>query len=146
MVRQHTGLPPALLRRPIRVLRPRDAAGHYAHPRPEFARLTRSGALHRVATGYYAAVPDDQRDRPWQPELESVALGVAAADEGVESVALMGLSAARVHGAVPRALGVAVVAASRRTTRCAPCSHEPTPTCCTTWPPPNATKPPSPAS
>jgi hypothetical protein len=65
-----------------------------------------------LATGYYAVVPDDQIDRPWIPELESAALGIAAADQGVDAVALMGLSAARTHGAIPRALGVAVVAAA----------------------------------
>jgi hypothetical protein len=105
-------LPSALLRRPLRVLRPQDAAAFYAHPRPEFARLARLGVLHRLATGYYAVVPDDQIDRPWIPELESAALGIAAADQGVDAVALMGLSAARLHGAIPRALGVAVVAAA----------------------------------
>ncbi|KGI79713.1 hypothetical protein IL38_21130 [Actinopolyspora erythraea] len=106
-------VPSLLLRRSSRVLRPRDAAGVYVNPRPEFARLARAGALHRLATGYYAVVPDDQLDRGWIPELEAAALGIAVADVGIDSVALMGLSAARVHGAVPRALGVAVVAATR---------------------------------
>jgi len=119
MARVVARLPPSLLRRPLRVLRPQDAAGVYRHPRPEFARLARSGVLHRLADGYYAVVPDDQIGRPWLPELESVAVGVAAADQGVDAVALMGLSAARLHGAVPRALGVAVVAVTghRRTLR-----------------------------
>ena len=111
--RQAGRLPPALLRRPVRVLRPHDAADVYAHPRPEFARLAKSGVLHRLATGYYAVVPDDRIGQPWLPDLESSALGIAAADEGISSVALMGISAARVQGAVPRALGVAVVAAAR---------------------------------
>ncbi|SFT53034.1 Transcriptional regulator, AbiEi antitoxin, Type IV TA system [Actinopolyspora lacussalsi subsp. righensis] len=106
-------VPSLLLRGSSRVLRPRDAAGVYVNPRPEFARLARAGALHRLATGYYAVVPDDQLDRGWIPELEAAALGIAVADVGIDSVALMGLSAARVHGAVPRALGVAVVAATR---------------------------------
>lgn len=105
-------VPPALLRH-LRVLRPQDAAGVYAHPRPEFARLTRAGALHQLATGYYAVVPDDRIGEPWLPALEAAAAGIAAAGEGIGTVALMGLSAARVHGAVPRALGVAVVAAGR---------------------------------
>jgi hypothetical protein len=109
-------VPPQLLRRPLRVLRPRDAEGVYAHPRPEFARLGQGGALHRLATGYYAVVPDDQVDRVWLPELEAAALGIAVADHGIDTVALMGLSAARVHGAIPRALGVAVVAAARHRT------------------------------
>jgi hypothetical protein len=97
----------------MRLLRPVDAAEVYAHPRPEFARLVRSGVLHRLATGYYAVVPDDRVGMPWLPNLESSALGIAAANEGADTVALMGVSAARVHGAVPRALGVAVVAAAR---------------------------------
>lgn len=103
-----TKLPPSLVRR--RVLRPQDAADVYAHPRPEFARLQRTGVLHRLANGYYAVAPDDQDGREWLPELEGAAFGVAAADQGADKVALMGLSAARVHGAIPRALGVAVVA------------------------------------
>ncbi len=95
------------------MLRPSDAGCVYAHPRPEFARLERSGALHRVAAGHYAVVPDDRVGVQWLPELEAVALGVAVAAGGVESAALMGLSAARLHGALPRALAVAVVAVSR---------------------------------
>lgn len=112
-------LPAVLLRRPLRVVRPQDAADVYAFPRPELARLWKAGTLHRIAGGYYAVVPDDQTDRDWRPELEAAALGIAAADQGVDAVALMGLSAARVHGAIPRALGVAVVAAAghRRTLR-----------------------------
>lgn len=88
-------------------------ASVYAHPRPEFARLARAGALHRLATGYYAVVPDDQLGGGWLPELEAAALGIAAADEDIGMVALMGLSAARMHGAIPRGLAIAVVAASR---------------------------------
>src|SRR4051795_2696409 len=61
-------LPSALLRRPVRVLRPQDAAEVYAYPRPEFARLARAGVLHRLASGYYAVVPEDQIDRAWLPE------------------------------------------------------------------------------
>jgi predicted transcriptional regulator of viral defense system len=110
MARVASRLPPALLHRPLRVLRPKDAAGVYRHPRPEFARLARSGVLHRLADGYYAVVPEDQIGRSWLPELEPAVLGIAAADQGVDAVALMGLSAARLHGAIPRALGIAVVA------------------------------------
>ncbi|MGW1680576.1 type IV toxin-antitoxin system AbiEi family antitoxin [Saccharopolyspora sp. NPDC002376] len=114
MARAPARVPPKLLRRPIRVLRPQDAGAVYAHPRPEVARLTRAGALHQLATGYYAAVPDDQLGRHWLPELEAAALGIAAANDGIDSVALIGLSAARVHGAIPRGLAIAVVAAARR--------------------------------
>ena len=112
MARTSGRLPAALLRRPMLVVRPQDAADVYAFPRPEFARLSRAGALHRLASGYYAVVPADQTDREWLPELEAAALGIAVADQGGNAAALMGLSAARVHGAIPRALGVAVVAAA----------------------------------
>ncbi|GAA5018581.1 type IV toxin-antitoxin system AbiEi family antitoxin domain-containing protein [Actinopolymorpha pittospori] len=94
----------------MRVLRPADAASVYAHPRPEFARLERQGALHRVAPGYYAVLPDHLVGQPWLPELEAVALGIAVAGGTVDDAALTGISAARLHGAIPRALGVAVVA------------------------------------
>lgn len=113
MMARITGrLPAVLLRRPMRVVRPQDAADLYSFPRPEFARLSRAGVLRRLASGYYAIVPADQTDHDWHPELEAAALGIAAADQRVDEVALMGLSAARVHGAIPRALGVAVVAAA----------------------------------
>lgn len=112
MARVSARVPSEFLQRPIRVLRPRDAAAVYAHPRPEIARLTRAGALHRLATGYYAVVPDNRIGHHWLPNLELAALGVAAADDSIDTVALMGLSAARIHGAIPRALAVAVVATS----------------------------------
>lgn len=102
-----------MLSRPTRVLRPVDAVEVYAHPRPEFARLQRSGALRRVAPGYYVAVPDDRVGLAWLPELEAVALGIGVAVAGVDGAALMGLSAARVHGGLPRAIGVAMVAMAR---------------------------------
>ena len=109
------GLPLSLAQRPLRVLRPADGTPAYAYPAPEFARLARRGVLRRVATGYYVIVPADQVGEPgWRPELEATALGIAAADYGVGDVALMGLSAARVHGAIPRALAVAVVAVPKQ--------------------------------
>lgn len=76
------------------VLHPRDSDYAYAFARPEFARITRSGALHKVATGYYAVVPDRMVGRPWLPDLESTALGIATADAGPDGAALMGLSVA----------------------------------------------------
>jgi hypothetical protein len=109
MMRVVPRVPPELLRAG-RVLRPRDAEDVYAFARPEFARLARAGALHKLATGYYAAVPDRHAGGRWLPELESAAIGIAAADAGPGGAALIGLSAARVHGAIPRALAVAVVA------------------------------------
>lgn len=104
------GLPPGLARRPFGVLRPADAGTVYAHPPQQFARLAERGLLHKIATGYYAIVPPHSTDRSWLPGLEAAAYGIAAADYGPEGAVLMGLSAARLHGAIPRALAVAVVA------------------------------------
>jgi predicted transcriptional regulator of viral defense system len=109
------GLPPQLARRAIAVVRPADAADVYAHPRPEFHRLARRGLLHRLTNGYYAIVPRDRiGDDDWRPSLEAAAVGIAAAAYGADRAVLMGLSAARLHGALPRAIGVAVVAVPRQ--------------------------------
>jgi predicted transcriptional regulator of viral defense system len=115
MARTAVGVPPALARRADRVVKPADAAEIYAYPRVEFARLAKLGALKRLATGYYALVPANRiGDDRWKPELEAAALGIAKADYGTTDVALMGVSAARHHGAIPRALGVAVVAVPKQ--------------------------------
>lgn len=115
MARMSVGVPPRLARRANRVLRPRDAEDVYEHPRAEFARLTRLGALRRLATGYYALVPQERvGDRRWTPAIEAVALGVAQADYGTPNVALMGVTAARHHGAIPRAIALAVVAVPKQ--------------------------------
>lgn len=109
------GLPAELAQRQLRVLRPQDASSVYAHPRPEIARLARAGLLHPLARGFYAVVPQDRAgDRTWRPSLEAAAAGIAAAQHDAVEVVLMHLSAARVYGAVPRALSVAVVAVPRQ--------------------------------
>lgn len=105
-------VPPDLVRRG-RVLRPADAHGVYAHPRPEFHRLERAGALHRLADGHYAVVPDDHVGLDWLPGLEAAALGIAGTGSHTNGAALMGISAARVHGALPRAINIAMVAVDR---------------------------------
>jgi len=115
MPRTAIGVPPGLARRSNRVLRPRDAAQVYAHPRAELARLTRIGALRHVATGYYVLVPLDRLgDDRWTPDLDAIALGMAGADYGARLVTLVGASAARHHGAIPRALAVAIVAVPKQ--------------------------------
>lgn len=70
-----------------------------------------NGAILRVAHGAYVLVPERERrrDPDWRPPLERVAHGIAAAAFGPNEVALIGPSAARVHGAVPRPLGIATV-------------------------------------
>ncbi|NOY56076.1 MAG: hypothetical protein GXP34_08820 [Actinobacteria bacterium] len=79
---------------------------------PELRRLAAAGALLRLATGYYALVPEAYRGPAsgWRPTVEAAALGIATADYGTDRVALLGPSAARLHGCYPRALSAAVVA------------------------------------
>jgi predicted transcriptional regulator of viral defense system len=108
------GLPAVLLRRPLRVLTTADAAEAFAHPRPQLARLVAAGVLHRLAGGLYAVVPQEFTGLGWKPGLEAAAGGIGAALFGAEDAVVMGVSAARMHGAVPRALASGVVAVPRQ--------------------------------
>lgn len=112
--RRVSSLPPVLAAVPFGVLRPRDGGRVYAYPAPEFRRLAERGVLHQLAHSYYAVIPPDARERSWLPSLEAAAFGIAAATYGFEAVAVMGISAARLHGVIPRALAVAVVAVPKR--------------------------------
>ena len=103
-------VPVELARVPYGVLRPIDAAAVYAHPRPQVARLAERGLVHQLAPGYYAVVPREFVGTQFRPTVEAAGYGVAAAAFGADRVALMGLSAARLHDALPRALAVAIVA------------------------------------
>lgn len=108
-------VPAALARRANQVLRPRDADDVYVNPRAELSRLVSAGAARRLANGYYALTPRHRLgDQRWRPDLESAALGIAQSDYGVSAVALMGISAARWHGAFPRGVGVAIVAVPKQ--------------------------------
>lgn len=91
------------------VFRIRDFGETYA--KQDFARLEKSGAILRVAHGHYMLVPERHRkpDPDWRPSLERIGLGITTAQYGSDEVAIIGPSAARVHGAVPRALGIATV-------------------------------------
>src|ERR1700682_1301451 len=109
-----TPLPASRAGAPLRTIRPQQAGGTYAHPRAEIGRLAERGLLHRVATGYYVVVPQDMVRRRWLPDLEAAAAGIASAIYGPQYVVLMGISAARVLGAIPRALATAVVAVPRQ--------------------------------
>ncbi|MEV0298242.1 type IV toxin-antitoxin system AbiEi family antitoxin [Nocardia sp. NPDC050710] len=108
--RRTTLLPSELWRAPLRTVRPQDLADIYAQPRPEIARLVDRGVLHRVAHGYYIIVPPDYIGRTWLPGLEAAAAGIASSIYGADQIVVMGISAARMLGAVPRALATAVVA------------------------------------
>ncbi|MCV7206980.1 hypothetical protein B7435_33170 [Mycolicibacterium peregrinum] len=111
MAQDHsTPLPPALARIPLRTIRPRDATAVYPHPRAQLARLAERGLLHRLADGYYAVVPQDMVGHKWMPGLEAAAAGIGAAVYGADDVVVMGISAARLHGAIPRALATAIIA------------------------------------
>lgn len=96
------------------VLRPRDAGEIYAQPHAEFLRWEREGVLFKIAHGYYAHIPEASRGAHWRPDIEAIALGIGQADYGKNEVALMHLSAARLHGAIPRALAVAVLAVPKQ--------------------------------
>jgi hypothetical protein len=115
MPRQAVGLPAKLARIGQAVIRPRDVDHVYANPRAELRRLTRAGLLLRIATGYYARVPQHRTgDTTWRPDLHAAALGIAQADYGVDAAALIQVSAARRLGAIPRELAWAVVAVPKQ--------------------------------
>jgi predicted transcriptional regulator of viral defense system len=108
--RRNTSVPAVLAGAPLRTIRATDAGTTYAFPGPELARLADRGLLQRVANGYYIVVPQDMIGREWVPSVEVAAAGIASAIYGATHAVLMGISAARVLGAIPRALGTAVVA------------------------------------
>ena len=73
--------------------------------------------LLKVSYGYYAHVPEAERGGSWRPSIEAIALGIGQADYGKNEVALMHLSAARIHAAIPRAIAVAVLAVPKQRPR-----------------------------
>lgn len=111
-------LPAAALDSATHVVRPRDLAQAYTNPAKEAARLVRQGAFRRIATGYYLIPPPDRIGNPaWRPAVEDLALAIATTDYPQTDVALMGVSAARLLGALPRALALAVVAVPKQRPR-----------------------------
>jgi hypothetical protein len=97
-------------RAPLRTVRTKDLAEVYAHPRQAARALERRGLLHRLAHGFYCAVPAEHDPALWRPTIEAAAAGIASAIHGDRVPVLTGLTAARVHRALPRAIGVAFVA------------------------------------
>ena len=101
--------------RPMRTVRPADLEQHYVNPRAVLRDRAAKGEVHKIAYGTYVAVPDDAHDQErWRPGLEAAAAAVATAIFGDRGAALMGMTAARLLGAAPRARGHATVAAPRR--------------------------------
>ncbi|MGY4708825.1 type IV toxin-antitoxin system AbiEi family antitoxin [Mycolicibacterium sp. CBM1] len=78
----------------MKTIRPTDAAHYYAHPR--------------------AQVPQDMVGSGWMPGLETAAAGIASPIYGPDSIVVMGVSAARLHGTIPRTLATAAVATPRQ--------------------------------
>jgi AbiEi antitoxin C-terminal domain/Transcriptional regulator, AbiEi antitoxin len=97
-------------RAPLRTIRTNDLAEVYANPRQEARALERRGLLHRLAHGFYCAVPPEHNPTLWRPTIEAAAAGIASAIHGDRVSVLTGLTAARVHRALPRAIGVGFVA------------------------------------
>ena len=108
-----TRLPLELTQAPLRTVRPRDLAHRYVNPRAQLARWANTGAVTRVAHGYLVTTPDDQ-GKDWKPTIEAAAAGIAAAIFGQQNVVLMGVTAARIHHVIARAIGNAVVAVPRQ--------------------------------
>lgn len=103
------GLDARLLAADPPVVRPQDATW-WAAPSKELAALARDGLIASPAHGYYVVPPPQYvGDHRWRPTLEGFALAFAQRVEDAATVALMGVSAARMHGAFPRAVAVAVV-------------------------------------
>lgn len=108
--KRSTAVPAGLTAHPLGTFRPAQAKHTYAYPAAEVARLRERGLLHRLTDGYYVVVPQDMVGRSWMPGLETAAAGIASAIYGPDDIVVMGVSAARLHGAIPRALATATVA------------------------------------
>ncbi len=106
------GVPSEIAQAPLRTVRARDVTT-YAQSHKELARLEARGLLHRIGGGFYTVVPQDRVGSSWMPTLEGAAAGIGAAEFGPGRYALMSLTAARLHRAIPRAISTAVVAAPR---------------------------------
>lgn len=108
--------PLAMTRAPLRTVRPAALAEVYTQPNTQLHRLAKQGRVRHLAHGFYCAIPDDKGPN-WQPTIEAAAAGIATAIFGDKNIVLMGMTAARVLGGFPRAIGNATVAT--------PAQHEP---------------------
>lgn len=109
-------VPLAITRAPLRTVRPAALNEVYTQPTTQLQRLAKIGTVLRLAHGFYCAVPDDQGPG-WEPTVEAAAAGIATAVFGERNIVLMGMTAARVLGGYPRAIGTATVAV--------PAQHDP---------------------
>ena len=96
---------------PMRTVRPLMLRELYANPEKELVRLMRAGLVVRIAPGTYTAKPDTlDAGASWRPEFEEAAMAYATAQYGNRVPVLYGIGAARFHHAIPRAIGVTVIA------------------------------------
>ena len=101
----------AITSAPMRTVRPVMLEGVYANPRKELVRMRDAGRLVQIAPGTYTAKPDDiAAERPWRPGFEEAAMAYATAQYADRVPVLYGIGAARFHHAIPRAIGVTVIA------------------------------------
>jgi hypothetical protein len=56
-----------------RTIRTSDLAEVYDRPRAEARALERGGLLHRLARGFYCAVPAEYDPAMWQPTIQAAA-------------------------------------------------------------------------
>ncbi|WP_158274433.1 type IV toxin-antitoxin system AbiEi family antitoxin [Cellulomonas sp. WB94] len=99
-----------IARAPMRTVRAVNLAGVYSHPGPQLAILERRGVVHRLAHGIYCAVPPEYVGDAWRPTIEAATAAIATALVGDRVPVLTGLTAARMHRALPRAIGTGYVA------------------------------------
>ncbi len=104
-------LPLQVAQAPMRTVRPVMLREVYANPEKELVRLQANGLVVRIAHGTYVAKPDTVApDETWKPPFEEAAMAYATAAYGDRVPVLVGLGAARHWHAVPRAIGVTVIA------------------------------------
>lgn len=101
----------------MRTTRWQDVDEVDANAARKLKRLEEIGAVTRIASGVYTVPPDGADGRRWKVPLEAAALALATVRFGERQAILMGPSAARHWGAIPRALGGAQVAVSGATSR-----------------------------
>lgn len=106
-------LPLAITTAPLRTVRPQDLAHVYTQPFVQLNRWVNQGRMNRLTHGVYYALPDDV-EPPWIPTMEAATAAIATAFFGDRVPIVMHLTAARLHGAVPRALAVGIAAVPRQ--------------------------------
>ena len=95
----------------MRTVRPVMLRGLYANPEKELVRLRANGLVVKIAPGTYVAKPDTVAPGDaWKPAFEEAAMAYATAAYGDQVPVLAGLGAARQWHAIPRAIGVTVIA------------------------------------